>query len=554
MTSTAFERITDALRDTGHLVKDTGHGRAQAQCPAHDDHNPSLAITGIDGQVLIHCHTGCDTDDVLSALSFTRADLFDTRNGATYHYPDRRVVYRTPDKKFRQTGNTKGHSLFHADEIGDAKTVYVAEGEKDVLAIKSAGGAAVCPPQGAGQKNLDRYDWSVLRGLHVIVIQDKDDPGREHAAQVFEITRPIAETVGIVEAAVGKDAADHIAAGKTLDELVPITEDTAPQSDSERAVPGGEFLFGSRYDDGPALWGNGSTVLWCPGEPLMIAAYQGLGKTTLAGQLTRALIGLGGGKVLGFPVADTAARVLYLAMDRPKQIRRSLRRQFTQEETAVLDERLVVWPGPPAADLAAHPTLLLGLAEHHNADVVVVDSLKDAALKLSSDETGAAWNRATQHLLVSDRELLVLHHPRKLAHNEKDRKLTIEDIYGSTWITNGCGSVILLNGEPGDPIIEFRHLKQPNEEVGPFRLSHDPDTGQLLLNHEVDLVALVRRKSTAGLIPKDAARALFDTDEPSRAQTEKARRKLDKLVPDVLYRREGTTGGATGGTPTRTRF
>lgn len=148
----------------------------------------------------------------------------------------------------------------------------------------------------------------------------------------------------------------------------------------------------------------------------------------------------------------------------------------------------------------------------------------------------------------------MLHHPRKLAHNEKDRKLTIEDIYGSTWITNGCGSVILLNGEPGDPIIEFRHLKQPNEEVGPFRLSHDPDTGQLLLNHEVDLVALVRRKSTAGLIPKDAARALFDTDEPSRAQTEKARRKLDKLVPDVLYRREGTTGGATGGTPTRTRF
>lgn len=67
-------------------------------------------------------------------------------------------------------------------------------------------------------------------------------------------------------------------------------------------------------------------------------------------------------------------------------------------------------------------------------------------------------------------------------------------------------------------------------------------------------MALVRRKSTAGLIPKDAARALFDTDEPSRAQTEKARRKLDKLVPDVLYRREGTTGGATGGTPTRTRF
>jgi AAA domain len=322
-----------------------------------------------------------------------------------------------------------------------------------------------------------------------------------------------------------------------------------PAQPPEHAVRGGQFLFGHQYDSGPALWGDGPTVLWSPGEPLMIAAYQGLGKTTLAGQLTRALIGCGNPVVLGFPVVSTAARVLYLAMDRPKQIRRSLRRQFTAEQTEVLDDALVVWPGPPAADLAAQPLLLLGLAEHHHADIVVVDSLKDAALKLSSDETGAAWNRATQHLLMSGRELLVLHHPRKLPHNEKDRRLTIEDIYGSTWITNGCGSVILLNGEPGDPIIEFRHLKQPHEEVGPFQITHDPDTGQLSVGQQVDLVALVRRKGADGLIAKDAARALFDTDEPSRAQTEKARRKLEKLVPDALYRRGGTTGGSAGGTP-----
>ena len=313
----------------------------------------------------------------------------------------------------------------------------------------------------------------------------------------------------------------------------------------DHAVPGGEFLFGHHYDDGPALWGLGPTVLWSPGEPLMIAAYQGLGKTTLAGQLTRALLGLGDSDVLGFPVTGTAARVLYLAMDRPKQIRRSLRRQFTTDEIAVLDDRLTVWPGPPAADLAAHPTLLLRLADRYRADVVFVDSLKDAALKLSSDETGSAWNRAAQLLLADDRELCVLHHPRKLPHNEKDRRLTIEDIYGSTWITNGCGSVLLLDGAPGDPITEFRHLKQPNEEVGPFRVTHDPRTGRLTIEHKLDLVALVGRKGIDGLIPKDAARALFDTDDPSRADVEKARRKLDKLVPDTLHRRDGRSGGAT---------
>ena len=78
------------------------------------------------------------------------ADLFDDRNGATYRYPDGRRVHRKLDKTFPQSGNTKGNALFHADRIGDAETVYVVEGEKDVLAIESAGGAAVCSAMGAG--------------------------------------------------------------------------------------------------------------------------------------------------------------------------------------------------------------------------------------------------------------------------------------------------------------------------------------------------------------------------------------------------------------------
>ncbi len=32
---------------------------------------------------------------------------------------------------------------------------------------------------------------------------------------------------------------------------------------------------------------------------------------------------------------------------------------------------------------------------------------------------------------------------------------------GSTWLTSGLGSVIVLDGEPGDPTVELRHLKQP---------------------------------------------------------------------------------------------
>jgi hypothetical protein len=107
----AYERILEALRAQGKLVKPIGN-RAQAQCPHHEDRGPSLSITGIEGQVLIHCHAGCRTEDVVAATGLTMADLFDDRRGATYPYPDGRRVHRWYDKngeeQFRQAGNTNG--------------------------------------------------------------------------------------------------------------------------------------------------------------------------------------------------------------------------------------------------------------------------------------------------------------------------------------------------------------------------------------------------------------------------------------------------------------
>ena len=39
-----------------------------ANCPAHDDRNPSLSIRERDGKVLVHCHAGCDQRSVIAAL------------------------------------------------------------------------------------------------------------------------------------------------------------------------------------------------------------------------------------------------------------------------------------------------------------------------------------------------------------------------------------------------------------------------------------------------------------------------------------------------------
>lgn len=216
----AYQRLLDALRDHGSTVNESSAGQAQAQCPAHDDGRASLSIRRIDGSVLAYCHAGCQTADVLAAVKLSMGDLYDDRRGATYDYPDGRRVHRTPNKEFYQKGNTKGKALFHADRIRSAATVYVCEGEKDVLAVESVGAAAVCAAMGAGKAN--RFDWSPLRGKHAIIVADKDEPGRKHAAHVAELLNGIAATVRVVEAAAGKDAADHIAAGESLDELVYI--------------------------------------------------------------------------------------------------------------------------------------------------------------------------------------------------------------------------------------------------------------------------------------------------------------------------------------------
>ena len=40
-----------------------------ARCPAHDDNSPSLSISqGDNGRILVRCHAGCDSRDVIAEL------------------------------------------------------------------------------------------------------------------------------------------------------------------------------------------------------------------------------------------------------------------------------------------------------------------------------------------------------------------------------------------------------------------------------------------------------------------------------------------------------
>jgi DNA polymerase III delta prime subunit len=290
-----------------------------------------------------------------------------------------------------------------------------------------------------------------------------------------------------------------------------------------------------------SVWGSGGEVLWAEGEALMLAAPQGVGKTTLAHQIIRARIGLQDG-VLGYPVTP-GKRALLLAMDRPAQSRRAGNRIFKKDDAKYIDEHLVVWEGPPPYDLAKRPEILAAMCDAAKADTVIIDSLKDAAIGLSLDEVGAGYNRARQKALAAGIEVLELHHLVKNGPNGA-KPNDINGIYGSVWLTSGTGSVILLWGEAGDPVISFRHVKQPMNEVGPFQVIHDQEGGTSEVLHGADLVELVRSGGVHGLTAAKAAETLYEKKNPSAADKEKARRKLDKLVQaGMLTRLEGERGG-----------
>lgn len=327
---------------------------------------------------------------------------------------------------------------------------------------------------------------------------------------------------------------------------VQADNDGSAAHESTQFVDGGSFIFDQPHTL-PAVWGHGTEVLWAEGESLMIAGSMGLGKTTLAGQLIRARLGLDDSPVLGLPVTPTDGVILYLAMDRPRQIARSLARQFAPADRATVSRQLTIWQGPPPADVAANPDTLLNLALQAGAATVVVDSVKDAAIGLSDDAVGAGYNRARQKLIAAGIELLELHHLVK-RNAQGGAPSTAADVYGSAWIANGTGSIIMLTGEPGDAVVGFRHVRQPAEEVGPFDLFHDQGAGHITIYDQVDLLAALAAAGANGLTANAAAAVMRPGEKLDgralSAAREKARRELDKYVEaGKATRLDGDRGG-----------
>lgn len=462
----AYHRILDALRSAGKTVNANGIA-AMAQCPAHHDTRPSLSLRPIDGSVLVHCFAGCQTADVLGAVNLEMRDLYDDRDGAVYTYPDGRKVHRSPSKQFRQSGNTSGRVLFHADRIGSGDTVYVPEGEKDVLAAEAVGAVAVCSAMGAGKAS--KFDWTPLHDKHVVIIADKDGPGRRHARDIAGLLRGIAATVRIGEAAVGKDLADHIAAGKTLHELLNVEGEIPPMALTRLSDVEPERVSW--------LW-NGRIPL---GKLVTLDGDPGVGKSTLAVSIAAPVTGSGQwpdgtdcehpGAVLLMSAEDGLADTIRPRLDAAG----ADVNQVHAVQGVVVDDQGTL-RSPTIADIAA----LESAIRETGSRLVVIDVLM-AYLPTGTDSHKDQDVRATLSRLaaLADRTsctVLLIRHLTKATGRDP--------IYrggGSIGIVGAARAGLLVAPDPDDP--DRRVLASVKSNLGPapeslaYRLIDSPEHG-----------------------------------------------------------------------------
>ncbi len=252
---TAYDRLLDTLAERGYTVQTTGARTAKACCPAHNDRTPSLGITNGETRVLVRCHAGCATPDVMDALGLRMADLFNEpgerpvtfldpwmpcadRNIGRGHVKVAEYPYNNPDGTFRFGVARCDHKCFaqwkpdptkksgRAWNLRDVDTtipyrlpeltaairggdgVIVVEGEKDVHTLHNRGMAATCNNGGAEKWTRAHGIW--LAGADVTVWADRDEPGKRHARLVVATLLPHANSITVVQSRHGKDATDHL--------------------------------------------------------------------------------------------------------------------------------------------------------------------------------------------------------------------------------------------------------------------------------------------------------------------------------------------------------
>lgn len=272
------------------IVKKRYQNKAQCICPSHSDREASLTVTRGTDSVLIHCHAGCKTEDVLQAAGLKMSDLyfnlpfgkskpdwqsyvkkFLNQKGeyfeAYYHYnciDDGKYAYtkirststnkdgnkckKTPfgivgeDGRFIWGLRGKSKKDFRAiygnisdikEAITHRKAIFIPEGEKDVDTLTKRGYTAFT----YGGAN----DWisgmaQLCKDADVYILADNDKPGKNVAQSIQNDLKGIARSAKIIIPVPDipkADISDYFEAGHSNEEFEELLKQPEPEIELE---------------------------------------------------------------------------------------------------------------------------------------------------------------------------------------------------------------------------------------------------------------------------------------------------------------------------------
>ena len=239
---------------------DEGPDAARCTCPGHRDRKPSLSLKWTGDKVLLRCHAGCASQDLLRAVGLRMADLFSPavrapqrrRTVATYRYRDptglaiaEKVRFDPKGFAWRAISPSSAGSrwglrgvgllpLYRLPELLGVRQVIVVEGEKAVDRLRALGVVATCPPAGASSwPDCHTAALAEAGVAEVVVLPDADRPGIRHAERVAAsvcshtgVTRMSAKVVTLPNLPPSGDVVDWLDSGREVSELRRLVQET----------------------------------------------------------------------------------------------------------------------------------------------------------------------------------------------------------------------------------------------------------------------------------------------------------------------------------------
>lgn len=254
--------------------------KAQARCPCHDDKQASLTITKGRTRTLIHCHAGCNFEDIIQKVGLKTQDLYfeerplgsnwkryiESREHrkieAVYNYvssangeyaftkirmQDKRMIYGVlcndrftyglGGKHRKDLKSVYGDLRVLNKAIAEGKPIFIPEGEKDTDSLTKRGYIALTY---GGSGDWQSEFATLFKGAKVYILADNDEPGRKVANAILSDLKGVAKSVKIIVPVPDipkADISDYFAAGHSNEDFEKLIQSAVTDIAAGGPVP-----------------------------------------------------------------------------------------------------------------------------------------------------------------------------------------------------------------------------------------------------------------------------------------------------------------------------